>query len=40
VIIAKKQFSQTASDVDKMAIFGIMDLRIQTKVVYSKGIVG
>jgi hypothetical protein len=40
VIIAKRQFSQSVSDIDKMAIFSIMDSTIQTKFVYSKGMVG
>jgi hypothetical protein len=40
VIIAKRQFSKSVSDIDKMAIFSIMDSRIQTTFVYSKGRVG
>jgi len=40
VIIAKRQFSQSVSDIDKMAISSIMDSRIQTKFIYSEEMIG
>jgi len=36
VIIAKGQFSQFVFDIDKMAIFSMMDSRIRTTFVYSE----